>query len=115
METTMGLEGLAVEQALRLVRLHQNMRQPIQTQQFKVQPLETAWEAVAQKVVMKAPLDIAPNTEAVVVAVRAMVPITQQMVGVPYTVVLVVAVGLVWEQRIRSCLGRWVVNGVRML
>ena len=45
-ETTMGLAGLAVEQALRVVRLHQNMRQPIQTQQFKAHPLETVWEGV---------------------------------------------------------------------
>jgi hypothetical protein len=100
-ETTMGLVGLVVAQVLRLVRLDQNMGQPIQTQQFKAQPLETVWEGVVLAAQTKAPLASAQNTVVVVVAVGAMVA-HHKMLEVPYTVGEAVVEGLVWHQGIRS-------------
>jgi hypothetical protein len=93
-ETTMVLAGLVVAQVLYLAWLDQNMRQPIQTQQFKAQPLETVWEGVGLAAQMKAPLARAQNMVVVAVVVGAMVP-HHQMLEVPYTVGEVAVVRLV--------------------
>ena len=92
--TTMGLVGLVVVQDLHLGWLDQNMGQPIQTQQFKAQPLETVWEGVVLAAQTKAPLASVQNTVVVAVAVGAMVA-HQKMLGVPYTVGEAVVEGLV--------------------
>ena len=92
--TTMGLVGLVVVQVLHLGWLDQNMRQPIQIQQFKAQPLETVWEGVVLAAQTKALLASAQNMVVVAVVVGAMAA-HQKMLGVPYTVGEAVVEGLV--------------------